>query len=76
MVIQTAIEADILEMLEYLKTIQDSEQAKIEYCKKLSSIIYKAILSATVNVPAGIVVQVAPVSGTGATTSIGLGTLS
>ena len=72
-VVKATIKTAVKALLDDLKTREDNQpQAIDDLADGLADIIRDAILSATVN--PGIVVQVTPATGTGATT--GTGTLS
>jgi hypothetical protein len=66
MIIQQTIKQSILNMIDVLKTIEDSDQAREKNAELLAKIIVDAILSADIPI---IPVQVIPISGTGTTTS-------
>lgn len=54
----------------------DSTQVQKEFADAIALAVYTWILTATVTIPPGIVVQTVPATGTGATAGPGIGTIS
>jgi hypothetical protein len=67
---------DIKELVRDLEDQVDKDQAREEFAEKLGTLIHNYVSKAQVNVNPGIVVQVTPSTGTGSTTSVGIGELS
>jgi translation initiation factor 2 alpha subunit (eIF-2alpha) len=73
---QQKLQSDIKDLVTDLEEQLDKAQAKDDFAEKLSILIHDYVSQAQVNVPAGILVTVVPATGVGATTSIGIGSLS
>jgi hypothetical protein len=67
---------DIKELVRDLEDQVDKDKAREEFAEKLGTLIPNYVSKAQVNVNPGIVVQVTPSTGTGSTTSVGIGELS
>ncbi len=71
MVIQATIQQALLDMMDVLKTMDDSEEAKTKNAELLSKIIVDAILSADVVAGIPVATTGSAVAQTGVTTSTG-----
>lgn len=71
MVIQATIQQAIIDMIDTLKTLDDSEEAKTKNAELLSKIIVDAILSADVAIGIPVATTGSAVAQTGATTALG-----
>ena len=71
MVIQATIQQAIIDMIDTLKTLDDSEEAKTKNAELLSKIIVDAILSADVAIGIPVATAGSATNQRGATTALG-----